>query len=564
MITYKGASVEEKDIKYSSLSKRLAPIRKATGLTESASFLLWFLQNIYRLDETDARDAICDHSNDKGIDGIFVNHDEETVHFLQSKVRQKDSGTIGDVGPKQLVASVQQFDTRSKIESVLSSNADTQLKQLIERVKLPDLVDRGYELIPVYVSNETHDKDSLAYSELASIRVFDRQTIASHFIEASPRAKKEDFVFDTSYVEPLKMSSGTGASTAMYVFPARALQLVHMEGIADGTLFRENVRYNLGSTPVNRSIKKSIETKSTHSNFALFHNGIIILCDSADDTNEGELKINGYSVVNGAQSLTSFFDSKSKLTDDLRVLVRVVEVADDELARTITENSNNQNAIKPRDLRSNHIIMLRLQKEVEQKQPSYFFEIKRGESHPQGKEVISNDLAGRALLAFDVQEPWSAHQVYKVFDEKYSDIFGRPQVTADRIVFLHELGKAVDSALIGVKNRPMASYTLTRYFLLYVLSQILRTDTTSAPYVKDPSRFSDKGLEEFVKRCSEILKTMIVDLNYETKDVEFDYKSELKSPASCQKLATAMMTSYEKDVARGKADSFEDWVPPRS
>jgi AIPR protein len=150
----------------------------------------------------------------------------------------------------------------------------------------------------------------------------------------------------------------------LYVFPARALELVALGGIADTSLFTKNVRYDLGNTPVNKSIKGSIEKKAEHRNFTLFHNGIIILCDTAY-RNGDTLTITNYSVVNGAQSITTFFNSKSKLSDDLRVLVRIIALHDDALTRKITEYSNNQNAIKPRDLRSNHKLMTRLQSEME-------------------------------------------------------------------------------------------------------------------------------------------------------------------------------------------------------
>jgi hypothetical protein len=115
---------------------------------------------------------------------------------------------------------------------------------------------------------------------------------------------------------------------------------------------------------------------------------------------------------------------------------------------------------------------------------------------------------------------------------------------------------AVAEAMAEVKNRPMASYSLTMFFLLYVLSKILRADQTAAPYVRDPSQLDASGRASFVGMCSEILKTVVVDLNYETKDVDFDYKSVLKSPRQCAELANRMLASYEKDVARGKADSF--------
>ena len=77
----------------------------------------------------------------------------------------------------------------------------------------------------------------------------------------------------------------------MYVFPARALQLVHMEGIADGSLFRENVRYTLGNTAVNKSIRKALANKPGHASFILGHNGLIILCSSADNSEGGQLTI---------------------------------------------------------------------------------------------------------------------------------------------------------------------------------------------------------------------------------------------------------------------------------
>ena len=69
--------MKSSDLNYNLLSKRVARVTERTGLKESAWFLVWFLENVYRLEETDARDAVCDHSNDKGIDGIYVDHNNE-------------------------------------------------------------------------------------------------------------------------------------------------------------------------------------------------------------------------------------------------------------------------------------------------------------------------------------------------------------------------------------------------------------------------------------------------------------------------------------------------------
>ena len=556
------------DLQYTTLSKLIAPIVDRTGLTESAAFLVWFLENVYRLEETDARDAVCDHANDKGIDGIYVDHNNEEIHFLQAKVRQSATGKIGDVGPKNLMASVAQFDTSEKVKTILAGNADIELKRLISRIQLADMVDQGYSLVGVYVTNEQSNADSMAYEEITpSISIFDRERIAANFVDVdSAGGKMTKFVFDTSYVDPMEMQVGAGLNKAtMYVFPARALQLVHMAGIGDGSLFRENVRYTLGNTAVNKSIRGAVARKESHGNFILGHNGLIILCSSADhDDSKHELTIKDYSVVNGAQSLTSFFTDKAKLTDDLRVLVRVIELQDEVLAREITQNSNNQNAIKPRDLRSNHAIMLRLQAEMTKEPGGFFFEIKRGEKPPAGKSVIANDEIGRALLAFDIQEPSSAHQIYKVFDEKYAEIFGGPSITAGRVIFVHKLLQVVNANLHRITNRQMASYTLARFFLLFLLSKILRSNPTSQRYVADPSQLVGAAQDQFLARCEEILKTVIVDLNYESSTVQFDYKSVLKSPKQSGDLADRILASYEKDVQRDKAESFTGWVPTQA
>lgn len=556
--------MKSSDLNYGLLSKRLELITERTGLGESASFLVWFLENVYRLEETHARDAVCDHSNDKGIDGIYIDHNNEEIHFLQAKIRQKDNGKVGDVGPKNLMGSVAQFDTRDKVRTILGGNADDELKHLAARIRLAEMVAEGYRLVGVYVTNESKNEDSVGYEAVTpNVRIYDRDEIAIRVVEVdTAEGKKGAFTFDTSYVDPLKMAIGAGQDApTMYVFPARALQLVHMDGIADGSLFRENVRYDLGATGVNKSIRKALANKPGHANFILGHNGLIILCSAADSSEGGQLTIKDYSVVNGAQSLTSFFNDKAKLSEDLRVLVRVVEVQDEVLARAITENSNNQNAIKPRDLRSNHAIQLRLQKEMNEVSGGYFFEIKRGEKAPAGCTVITNDEIGRALLAFDVLEPWSAHQIYKVFDEKYGAIFGGPEVTAQRVIFVHRLMGVVQNSLPKLKNRPMASYTLTRYFILYLLSEILRGEDASRPYLANPASLTDTQMEHFLNKCEEILKTVVVDVNVESKSTDFDYKSILKSPKQAGDLAQRVLASYEKDVEREKADTFRGWTP---
>lgn len=549
------------DLKYANLIKLLAPLSQK-GKTESVTFLNWFLENIYRLDSVSADDAICDAQNDKGIDAIYIDNNNEEIHFLQCKIRQNDNGTIGDVNLKTFSASVGQFDSPEKIDAILNGDADQGLKNLLQRLEVKDLIGKGYRPVGVYVTNESGDDASNAYIAIHPLRVYDRAAIAANFIDSEQGVGVQgDFKFDLSYVEPLVMATGADSNGAtVYVFPARALELVALGGIADTSLFTKNVRYDLGNTPVNKSIKSSVENKVDHKNFPLFHNGVIILCDSAE--REGDvLTVKNYSVVNGAQSITTFFNSKSKLSDDLRILVRVIALNDDALARKITEFSNNQNAIKPRDLRSNHALMTRLQTEMQAASDEFFFQIKRGEECPADRVVISNEAAGRALLAIDLLEPWSCHQVYKIFDEKYAEIFGRQEVNAVRVIHEMNLMKVVEDRLEDIAVKPLAHYALTRYFLASILSKILRSYDGSRAIMQDPAKLDDARKEEFYTRCNAIVASIVIDLNYEVqqKGPGFDYKADLKSPKQIEELTGLLMRSYEKDFARGKAEGFGDW-----
>ena len=47
--------------------------------TESASFLIWYLENYLRLEPVEAVDAVWDQSGDKGVDGIYINEDANTI-----------------------------------------------------------------------------------------------------------------------------------------------------------------------------------------------------------------------------------------------------------------------------------------------------------------------------------------------------------------------------------------------------------------------------------------------------------------------------------------------------
>src|SRR4029453_4288586 len=98
-----------------------------SGRTEARAFLAWFLEHYYRLEETDAQDAVCDGPDDKGVDGIYVDENLERIEILQSKLFQNQTKTLGDTTLKEFVGSIDQFRSADSIERIAATTSNTDL-----------------------------------------------------------------------------------------------------------------------------------------------------------------------------------------------------------------------------------------------------------------------------------------------------------------------------------------------------------------------------------------------------------------------------------------------------
>ncbi|AOU99331.1 hypothetical protein BI364_16590 [Acidihalobacter yilgarnensis] len=526
----------------------------------SGRFIRWFLENIYRLEAIDADDACVDAKHDKGVDAIYVDDVAETVYIVQSKTKTKDNAEFGDTDLKEFYGTLQQFDSKQKIEDLYSETTNEKLKQTITRTSLATKVDSGYEVLGIFISNASANDDAKAIlGKLQKIELFDAEAIANNYVDLDVDGGiKGKFYFDISDSDVIEYDAG-GAAARLFLAPA--LNLLKMSGISDGSLFEQNVRLALGNTKVNKGLRKSIKNKEEHKNFPLYHNGINVLCREIVSETEQRIDIEDYVVVNGAQSLTSLMAEKPKITDDLKILVKLIETKGDAaLSQRITTNSNNQNAIKARDLKSNHNIQQRLKAEVSTvSKDTIAYEIKQGETHG-GKEVINNESAGLILLAMDLAQPWSCHQKYKIMDDLHSDIFGRPDVTGAKVVGYWRAFQAVEKALDAIDDKQFAYYNLTKYFLVYGVVSLIRTESEGVIMLNNMKGIlSADKITDFTNIIDQLARSLALDLNAEiVDDKEFDYKNELKSPTWCRKISAKLVAQYKKDVLRKKADAIAD------
>jgi len=531
--------------------------------SESASFLIWYLQNYYRLDEVEAVDCVCDQRGDKGVDGVFVNDGDSTITVFQSKINQKSNTTIGDASLREFAGTLTQFANAKSLSIIQASAKNVMLGKLISRLDLVNKIATN-KLRAEFISNVEIDANGLDFLKTSKQIIFvGKKALTSTYISDQR---------DPTVHNPIKFDVGgftiseytVNATTKATIAPIKATELVKLEGIANQSLFEYNVRGPLGKTGVNKDIAQSVADKSLHKLFPLFHNGITIICQRLRSSNE-ELTATGYFVVNGCQSLTSLYNSRSKLTEDLRILTKFIQMdPKSPLAAMVTKFSNNQNGVTDRDFMSNNALQIRLQNEFKEHYSNqYVFEIKRGEILLPGT-VITNEEAGLFLMSFDLKEPWATHRKYQVFEAKHSDIFGRPEVTADRIVLCQVIKEAIDEESKKIENSLFARYRLTRYLLLYIMREIIEQSPGGSTALSTPTVFVSKSQDRnHFRHCVEnILMDVVVDLNDEVKEYgdDFDYRDKLRDSDWVKKLARTIVKDHVKQINRGRIKSLqEEW-----
>lgn len=554
--------MKKTDLEYIRLKHRLEGEVK-DGKPTHKKFLRWFLLYVLGIDETAADDAICDGQNDKGIDGIFVDDDNEDIIFLQSKIREKAKAKIGDKYIREFHGSYAHLNSSKTIEKFLKGTPNEDLANLIKNKKIGELIDRGYSIKSFFVTNS--ELNAVGREQLAlhpEMQIFDGERIADQYLGNDKVAGvkgKFEFAYDN---DPLEYSAN--AKVNQIVIMAKATELVALPGIESNKLFDLNVRNPLGNTKVNRGIRDSIREKNEHRNFPLFHNGIVVVCNKMKIDGDGDqLVVNDVAVVNGAQSLKQLFLHKDLLTDDLKVLTRFINAGlKSDLANKVTDRTNSQNGVKARDKRSNDLTQTALERQVKALKLGYIYDIRRGANLAAG-DVISNQKAGQLLLAFDRKEPYATHLLNNIFDGKYADIFNRKIVDGARIVALHELYETVEECCEEMENQPLGSYAQTKYLLLKTLRDIFDGEDSSVNLFTDLGKIVKDGNVDGLKKIAfALLEDLVVDLEEIDSDVVNldNFKSDLKNSRVCEKISANLLRERKRLVKRGRADSLEELI----
>jgi hypothetical protein len=534
------------------------------GREETAAFLIWFLENYYRLETQEAIDCVCDHKNDKGIDGIYVDDEEEVIYLLQSKFSPSDDQDQGDNDIRNFIGARQWFQNENTVNDLLHSTASKELKSLIESMRISEKT--HYKAASIFVTNKRfniHAKEFIGIP--LDLEAYDCDSLYQRYTYFAD----EDHCFpaiDLYLSNNTRIEYNLPEGTSVRVYSIKARELIKLEGIQDRTLFYKNVRYGVGNTRVNKSMKETIENDNEHNNFFLYHNGITIICNTLkEDFANNKISIAGYAVINGCQSMLTFSENKHRLSNNLFVLAKIINLnSTSPLIKKITYYANNQNSISLRDLRSNDSVQKELQKQFRQLfNNTVLYERKRGESEQGYTEIIDKDLAAQLIAAVFLGYPQNTHLKQKLFGEDYTKIFSR-KISAEKIYLAYLLYITIKNNVNLLKNESIKDYGLAIFFFAHALSEILREDILGKQILESPRDFITQHKDILTAALIKLWAFVTPDINFDIDEFTtenngfFDYKNVFKNSQFVEKMSSKIRNDYIRLIRRDNQYSFSN------
>jgi hypothetical protein len=447
-------------------------------------FVAWYLRRVLLREPIAARDDTTDGQDDKQMDAVIVDDDERRILIIQGKFLTSAS-VDGEPLREVLAAWLRLQDLPS-----LQQDCNERLKLKLESVRkaLEDDYEVVFELLTTGSLTDAAKADLKAFTDKleeseelsASLQLVDEDTLETRLAEAEAMELPSlDHVIAVDPERTLVATIGK-AQTVLTVLPLR--ECLKLPGIADGRLFRKNVRQSLGPTnKVNRALRGTINGERVK-DFFFYHNGITAIChDLRVAADKKSLSVKGLNVVNGCQSLSTIHAVSERVRSDVAreaaLLFRLYEIPDRALGERISVNTNTQSAVKPRDLRSNDKVLLGLKRAYEARYPDGYFITKRGEERPadrDARKTVDVAVLAKMLMAWHCQRPNVSYNERKLFDEHYKTLF-HTGYDPTGVFTLNTWLQAIDEvwANLTLNDALKAGRSFVKYHLLFAVSAII-------------------------------------------------------------------------------------------
>lgn len=444
------------------------------------------LKNLCELKISDACKAVVDDYNDGGIDAIYYNAKNETLYFVQSKLKATEEFKQNEA-----------LSYCNVLQKILNQNYDGLNQNIIDRkVELNGAVENCKHIqiviahvgsgISVHASNvlnefiQNKDFDPRLPDEIEN---FDSQKIiaALHQIHAYPKIKADLYIDKCQHVSTPKEA---------YFGLIRLKDLVDLHNEHGKILYEKNIRTFLGNkTHVNESIKKTLESEPE--NFLFLNNGVTALSHQIDVRGPSsnrlkKIKVWGFSIINGAQTIATaaefLKDNNNKDISKANVSFTIIKSHfDDNFGKKITEARNHQNQVRLTNFAALDDVQERLRRDLAHLEIEYFYKDGVTETPTSlNQKQIFIEEATRALAIFDYdpkmivvikKEP---SELLKVDLGYYPKIFTSDRTAyqlANAVYFYRYIQERIQQEIYGADGQEKLTYKHGVFVIAWVLSK---------------------------------------------------------------------------------------------
>lgn len=258
--------------------------------------------------------------------------------------------------------------------------------------------------------------------------------------------------------------------------------LTDSNGNIKNDVFEENIRAYLGETEVNKDIAQTLNDSNKNKLFSVLNNGITIVTPELTLTpNSKEIDLVNYQIINGCQTSNTLFNHYGKLTEDINIVIKCIESADNDNITSIISATNSQTSIPPESffslLEKTKLIyeFFEIQNDSDDSGGKIYFERREGQfknqSYPYSR-IFDIKLLCRAYNAMFLDSPHnSARYPAKIFQVQKDNLFKDNDHEAPYYVSALTLYRY--NALVNARKINAGNYVALKWHILELFKYVV-------------------------------------------------------------------------------------------
>lgn len=263
-------------------------------------------------------------------------------------------------------------------------------------------------------------------------------------------------------------------------------------------IFESNVRGYQQDSAVNEGIARSLKAKGGP-NFWLLNNGVTIIASKATPAGHLHLGIEDPQIVNGLQTsrvIFSYFSANKETPDDRTVLLRVLQITDQETQDRIIRATNSQNKMLPASLRMTD----QIHRDIEElfKKVDLFYDRRKGFYRDQGKpvrKIVSVNAVTQSVISVLLQRPDDARARpgdYFKDDSKYEAVFANSRIPVPAYLTCMQIMRRVEGYL-SQRNADSGDVKNLKFYIAALLARELTGMARPVPEkLPNPAKIDEK------------------------------------------------------------------------